>query len=102
MVRKELELKNTQLLWETAKLSEAEAKLHKCEQEKAKYVNESTKTRMKLQEVKEKENDCKLNCNSVIFYVPNVLYTVFCIVLLYSLILRILLVLECTINKLTF
>ena len=65
-VRKELELKNTQLLWETAKLSETEAKLHKCEQEKAKYVNESTKTRMKLQEVKEKENDCKLNCSSVI------------------------------------
>ncbi len=50
----ELELKRTQLLWETNKLSEAEAKLHQSQQEQAKLRKEQTKLRMRNQETEEK------------------------------------------------
>ena len=48
---KELDLKRTQLLWETNKLSEAEAKLHQSQQDQAKLRKEQTKLRIKNQEV---------------------------------------------------
>lgn len=50
-VMKELDLKRTQLLWETNKLSEAEAKLHQSQQDQAKLRKEQTKLRIKNQEV---------------------------------------------------
>ena len=50
-VTKELDLKRTQLLWESNKLSEAEAKLHQSQQEQAKFKKEQTKLRMKIHEV---------------------------------------------------
>ncbi|XP_019849763.1 PREDICTED: protein Spindly-like [Amphimedon queenslandica] len=56
-VRKELETQATQLAWEGTKLTNVEAKLHKTEQEKAKLLNDATKMRLRLQEVKEKENE---------------------------------------------
>ena len=54
---RELELKRTQLLWETTKLTETETKLYKIEQEKAKMANSLCKLRIQLQESKEKENE---------------------------------------------
>ena len=54
---RELELKGTQLLWETTKLTETEAKLYKIEQEKSKMANSLCKLRLQLQESKEKENE---------------------------------------------
>jgi len=53
MVR-EVDMKRTQLLWETNKLSEAEAKLHHSEQEQAKLKKEVTKLKLRLQETMEK------------------------------------------------
>ena len=47
-------MKRTQLLWETNKLSEAEAKLHHSEQEQAKLKKEVTKLKLRLQETMEK------------------------------------------------
>lgn len=66
-VRHELELKSTQLVWETTKLSESESKLHKCEQERAKLVNDATKMSLKLSETTERENDRELPYQSVNF-----------------------------------
>lgn len=51
---KEVDMKRTQLLWETNKLSEAEAKLHHSEQEQAKLKKEVTKLKLRLQETMEK------------------------------------------------
>ena len=53
-VMSELDLKRTQWLWETNKLSEAEAKLHRSQQEQAKLRKEQTKLRMRHQETEEK------------------------------------------------
>ena len=47
-------MKRTQLLWESNKLSEAEAKIHHTEQEMARLKKEFTKVRMKLQESSER------------------------------------------------
>lgn len=58
-IRKELDLSTTQLVWETTKLRDTEGKLHKSEQDKAHLINDCTKMRLRLTEVKEKENDCK-------------------------------------------
>lgn len=46
----ELDLKRTQLLWETTKLSEAEAKLHHSQQEHAKLRKDQTKLHMRNQD----------------------------------------------------
>ena len=54
---KELDLKRTQLLWESNKLSEAEAKIHHTEQEMARLKKEFTKLKMRLQESTEKLNE---------------------------------------------
>ncbi len=59
-VIKELDLKRTQLLWESNKLSEAEAKIHHTEQEMARLKKEFTKFKMRLQESKEKLNEGEL------------------------------------------
>ncbi len=48
---KELDLKRTQLLWETNKLSEAEAKLHQSQQKQAKLSKEKTILCMRNQEI---------------------------------------------------
>ena len=47
-------MKRMQLLWETNKLSEMEAKLHQSEQERAKLKKEATKLKLRLQETTEK------------------------------------------------
>ena len=49
----ELELKRTQLLWETNKLSDAEAKLYRSQQEEAQLRKEQSKLCMRLQERRE-------------------------------------------------
>ena len=59
-VIKELDMKRTQLLWESNKLSEAEAKIHHTEQEMARIKKEFTKLKMRLQESTEKLNEGKL------------------------------------------
>ena len=46
----ELDLKRTQLLWETNKLSESEAKLHQSQQELAKLRKERSKHILKKQD----------------------------------------------------
>lgn len=51
---KELDLKRTQLLWETTKLSETEAKLYQSQQEQAKLRKDQTKLRIRNQETEEK------------------------------------------------
>lgn len=56
-VSRELELKRTQLLWESTKLTETEAKLYKTEQDKSKIANTLCKLRLQLQESKDKENE---------------------------------------------
>ena len=43
-----------QLLWETNKVSERDAKLHQSEQERAKLKKEATKLKLRLQETTEK------------------------------------------------
>lgn len=47
-------MKRTQLLWETNKLSETEAKLHQSQQEHAKLRKDQTKLRMRHQEMVDK------------------------------------------------
>ena len=66
-VLKELDLKRTQLLWESNKLSEAEVKIHRTEQEIALLKKEFTKLKMKQQENLEKlaEGVCVCVCVSV-------------------------------------
>lgn len=54
---RELELKRTQLLWEANKLSEAESRLHLCEQERAQLRRELSKVRMRLQEERERNSE---------------------------------------------
>ncbi len=49
-LKRELDLKSTQLIWECKKLSESEAKLHKSEKDKARMVNDACKMKLKLQE----------------------------------------------------
>ena len=49
----ELELKRTQLLWETNKLSDAEAKLYRSQQEEAQLRKEQSKLCMRFQEKRE-------------------------------------------------
>ena len=56
-LKKELDLKETQLLWESNKLMEAEANLHRAEQERAKMVTSVCRLNLKLTEAKEKENE---------------------------------------------
>ena len=51
---KELEVKGLQLVWETQKLRETEAKLHHKEQEMARGKKESSMLKMKLHELQEK------------------------------------------------
>ena len=63
--RRELELKTTQLIWEENRLSEAEAKLHKCEQEKARLVNQVCKMHIKFQEVRDKEQEGIIICYGI-------------------------------------
>ena len=53
-VIKELDLKRTQLLWETNKLSETETKLYQSQQELAKLRKDQSKLRMRNQETLEK------------------------------------------------
>ena len=53
-VLRELDMKRTQLLWETQKLSEVEGRLHHSQQEQARVRRELTKLRMRLQETTEK------------------------------------------------
>ena len=53
-ILRELDMKRTQLLWETNKLSDTEARLHHSEQERAMIRKEVTKLRMRLQETMEK------------------------------------------------
>lgn len=57
---KELDMKRTQLLWESNKLSEAEAKIHHTEHEMARLKKEFTKLKMRLQESTEKLNEGRL------------------------------------------
>ena len=59
-LKQELDRKETQLLWESNKLTEAEAKLHRAEQDRAKMVNNVCKMSMKLTEAREKENEGNL------------------------------------------
>ena len=63
----ELDLKRTQLLWESNKLSEAEAKIHHTEQELAKVKKEYTTLRMKLQESTEKLTEGKSRVNMYMY-----------------------------------
>ena len=51
---KELDLKRTQLLWETNKLREAETKLHHSQKEQAKLRMEKNKVQIRLQEAMHK------------------------------------------------
>lgn len=60
-LREDLDLKTTQLLWESSKLTDTEAKLHKCEQDKSRLINEVCKIKIKLQETRDKENEVKAN-----------------------------------------
>ena len=53
-VLRELDMKRTQLLWETQKLSDVEGRLHHGQQEQAKARRELTKLRLRLQETLEK------------------------------------------------
>ena len=53
-------MKRTQLLWESNKLSEAEAKIHHTEHEMARLKKEFTKLKMRLQESTEKLNEGRL------------------------------------------
>ena len=54
-LKRELDLKSTQLVWECKKLSESEARLHKAERDKARLMNDTCKMKMKLQEALEKQ-----------------------------------------------
>ena len=47
-------MKRMQLLWETNKVSERDAKLHHSDQERAKLKKEITKLKLRLQETTEK------------------------------------------------
>lgn len=47
---KELDLKRTQMIWETNKLCEAEAKLHQSEREQAKLRKQQSKLHVRNQE----------------------------------------------------
>ncbi len=49
----ELDLKRSQLLWESNKLSEAESRLHQAQQEQAKLRKDRSKLHLKAQEVME-------------------------------------------------
>ena len=51
---KDLDVKRTQLVWESNKLSEAESKLYHSEQQNARKKEELTKLRIRLQESMEK------------------------------------------------
>ena len=53
---KELDLKRTQMAWESNKLSEAESKLYHSEQQNARKKEELTKLRIRLQEATDKLN----------------------------------------------
>ncbi|XP_064399645.1 protein Spindly-like [Halichondria panicea] len=55
-VLKELDVKRTQLVWESNKLTEAESKLYHSEQQNARRKEELTKIRIRLQESTEKMN----------------------------------------------
>jgi chromosome segregation ATPase len=59
-ISQELELKRTEFVWESIKLNDTEAKLHKCEQDKARLINDATKMRLKLNDNKEKENELQV------------------------------------------
>ncbi len=59
---RELDMKRTQLLWETNKLSDTEARLHHSEQERAKVKKEITKLRLRLQETTEKLTETQAAC----------------------------------------
>ena len=85
-VLKELDLKRTQLLWESNKLSETEAKLYHSEQEQAKHKKEMTKLRIKMQETLEKLDQGMLGiydllykhltlCSRIIFYSQQMQHT---------------------------
>lgn len=50
---KELDLKRSQLLWETNKLSEAETKLYHSQREQAKLRKDHNKLQLRIQEVME-------------------------------------------------
>lgn len=52
----EMDIKRTQLVWESNKLSEAESKLYHCEQQHARKREDLTKLRIRLQESSEKLN----------------------------------------------
>ena len=54
---KEASLKETQFLCESNKLMEAEAKLHRAEQEKSRMINSLCKLNIRLTEAKDRENE---------------------------------------------
>ncbi len=58
-------MKRTQLLWETNKLSDTEARLHHSEQEQAKSKKEVTKLRLRLQEAVEKLTEAQATCRQL-------------------------------------
>lgn len=61
-VLKELDVKRTQLVWESNKLTEAESKLYHSEQQNARRKEELTKIRIRLQESTEKMNQSEWSC----------------------------------------
>ena len=65
LVLKELDMKRTQLVWESNKLSEAESKLYHSEQLNARKKEELTRLRIRLQETMEKLNQGNVHgvCN---------------------------------------
>ena len=70
-IKRELDLKSTQLIWECRKLTEAEARLHKCEKDKAVMLNQTCAMKLKLQEALDKQEH-----GMCIFSVYSVMYTV--------------------------
>ena len=59
---KEASLKETQFLSESNKLMEAEAKLHRAEQEKSRMINNMCRLNIKLTEAKDRESEGKEQC----------------------------------------
>lgn len=58
-------MKRTQLLWETNKLSDTEARLHHSEQDRAKVKQETTKLRLRLQETAEQLTEAQNTCRQL-------------------------------------
>lgn len=74
-VLKELDVKRTQLVWESNKLTEAESKLYHSEQQNARRKEELTKIRIRLQESTEKMNQSEWSCLYMSGNITPVLFT---------------------------